>query len=218
MKFLQLTLGLLFFCASSAVAGIEWEGKEATLVVHPVQRRATAEFKFRNAGNEAVEFLSLRPSCGCLSVHPEKKRYLPGESGMLRVVFDLANRIGHQEKSVLVATSDHPGKPQKLTIKVDIPEAYRFSATRLLWKENQRETQTVALTNVSAQPIAIGRVSSSDKRLKIKLNTIREGFEYRLELAPDPGVGNVRSVIRIETVPPEGMKESKGYRIYAHIK
>jgi len=218
MKPLQLILGLFLFSASFAVAGIEWERKEAALVVHPAQRRATVEFKFRNAGKEAVEFLSLRPSCGCLSIYPEKKRYLPGESGTLKVVFDLANRVGVQEKSVKVTTSDNLAKPQKLTIRANIPEAYRFSATRLLWREGFRETQTVTLANVSAQSIAIGRVSSSDKHLKINLKTIREGFEYRIELTPDPGIGNVRSVIRIETIPPEGMEESKSYRIYAHIK
>jgi len=218
MRTLRLILGLFLFSASFAIAEIEWERKEATLVVHPAQRRATVEFKFRNAGNEAIEFLSLRPSCGCLSIYPEKKRYLPGESGTLKVVFDLANRIGPQEKSIKITTSNNPTKTQRLVVKVNIPEAYRLSATRLLWQENQRETQSVTLTNVSAQPIAIARVSSSDKRLKINLKTIRKGFEYRIELTPDPGIGNVRSVIRIETVPPEGMEESKGYRIYAHIK
>ncbi len=218
MKIIQSILGLLLFSAAFAEAGIEWERREATLAVHPAQRKAAVEFKFRNAGNDPVEFLSLRPSCGCLSIHPEKKRYLPGESGTLRVVFDLANRIGPQEKKVMVVTSEAPKKVQTLSLKVDIPEAYRLSVTRLLWKEGQRETQIVTLTNVSSQPISIGKVTSSDPRIKTELKTVRPGFEYRIELTPDPRIGNVRSVIRIETVPPEGMKESKGYRIYARVE
>jgi hypothetical protein len=218
MKFFQLILGLFLFSGSFAMAEVEWEREEMVLVVHPIQRKASAEFKFRNAGKKAVDFLSLRPSCGCLSIYPQKKHYQPGESGTLKVVFDLANRSGPQEKTVKVVTSDNPARIKKLVLKVNIPEAYRLSATRLLWKENQREMRAVTLVNISGQAIAVGRVTSSDPHLKIELKTIREGFEYRLELTPDPEVGNIRSVIRIETVPPKGIKESKGYRIYARIE
>ncbi len=218
MKIFRLIFSLLLFFTTYANAQIEWERKEVTLSVHPIQQKVAVEFKFHNTGNDPIEFLSLRPSCGCLSIYPQKKSYLPGESGILKVVFDLSNRIGPQEKKVMIVTSDAPKKEQILTLKVNIPEGYQLSTSRLIWKENQREPQTVTLTNVSGKPISLGKVTSSDPRIKATLKTIRSGFEYQIDLTPDPTVKNVRSVIRIETIPPTGMKESKGYRIYAHVK
>ncbi len=219
MKILQLLFGLVLFCTFHAEASIEWEKKEITVAVHPVQLKKEVDFKFRNTGNDPVELLSMRPSCSCISAHPEKKRYLPGESGTLKVVFDLSNRTGPQKKSVKIITSNNPDQHQILYLKIDIPEAYLFSTKRLLWESGPKKpTKTVILTNVSSGAISIGKVTSSDDRLKIEVKTLREGFEYRLELTPEAGLENTRSVIRIQTIPPDGMAESKSYKIYARIK
>ncbi len=217
MKILHLLFGLFLF--SHAEASIEWEKKEITVAVHPVQLKKEVDFKFRNTGNDPVELLSMRPSCSCISAHPEKRRYLPGESGILKVVFDLGNRTGPQKKSVKIITSDNPAQNQILYLKIDIPEAYLFSTKRLTWESGQKKpTKTVTLTNVSSGAISIGKVTSSDDRLKIEIKTLREGFEYRLELTPEAGLENTRSVIRIQTIPPDGMTESKSYKIYVRIK
>ncbi len=219
MKNLRPLFGLFLFFAATAEASIEWESKEIAVAVHPVQLKKEVEFKFRNTGTEPVEFLSMRPSCGCISIHPEKKRYLPGENGTLKVVFDLNNRTGPQKKSVKIITSDNPAQNQTLLLKIDIPEAYLFSTKRLLWEPGPKKpTQTVTLTNVSSSAISIGKVTSSNARLKIEVKTLREGFEYRLELTPEAGLENTRAVIRIQTIPPAGMAESKSYKIYVRIK
>ena len=219
MKILPFLFGLSLFAVPFSEALIEWEKKEITVTVHPVQLKKEVTFKFRNTGNNPVEFLSMRPSCGCLSIHPEKKRYLPGESGSLKAVFDLANRTGAQKKSIEIITSDNPTQTQSLYLKINIPDAYLFSAKLLTWESSKGNTpQTVTLTNVSSEAISIGKATSSDERFKIELKTLREGFEYRLKITPETGLENMRSVIRIQTIPPIGMKESKGYRIYARIR
>lgn len=219
MKILPFLCGLSLFSAPFAEALIEWEKKEITVAVHPVQLKKEVAFKFCNTGNDPVEFLSIRPSCGCLSIHPKKKRYLPGESGSLKAVFDLSNRTGAQKKSIEIISSDNPKKTQSLCLKINIPNAYLFSAKLLTWESNKGNTpQTVTLTNVSSEAISIGQVTSSDERFKIELKTRREGFEYRLKITPETVLENMRSVIRIQTIPPSGMKESKGYRIYARVR
>lgn len=219
MKTLPFLLGLSLFSALFSEAVIEWEKKEITVAVHPVQLKKEVTFKFRNTGNHPVEFLSVRPSCGCLSIYPEKKRYLPGESGSLKAVFDLSNRTGGQKKSIEIITSDKSTRTQSLYLKINIPDAYLFSAKLLNWESSKENTpKTVTLTNVSPEAISIGKVASSDERFKIELKTLREGFEYRLKITPETNLENARSVIRIQTIPPAGMKESKGYRIYARVR
>ena len=213
MKILHLLFGLFLF--SHAEASIEWEKKEITVAVHPVQLKKEVEFKFCNIGKEPIDLLSMHPSCGCISVLPEKMRYLPGESGILKVVVDLGNRTGSQKKSIKIITSDNPAQHQILYLKIDIPEAYLFSTKRLTWESGQKKpTQTVTFTNVSSEAISIGKVTSSNDRLGIKIKTLRKGFEYRLELTPEDGLENTR----IQTIPPDGMTESKSYKIYVRIK
>lgn len=208
----------LLLPALLAEAHLEWKTTEAHLPVRPAQCKATAEFRFQNTGTNAIDFLSLRPSCGCLSIYPEKKRYQGGESGTLRVQFDLSGRTGHQEKSVRVVTSDAPGKIQTLKITADIPESYRLSATRLRWEKSRRDARYATLVNVSGTPLRIKRATSSSPWIKTRLEVVREGFEYRVWMAPDKDCGRVLAVIRIETIPPDGMKESAGFRIYARVE
>jgi len=219
MKLLPILLGLLLLSALIAESSIEWEKKEITVAVHPVQLKKEVTFNFRNTGTNPVEFLSIRPSCGCVSIHLKKKRYLPGESGSLNVEFNLETRTGSQKKSIEIITSDKPKRTQSLYLKVDIPEAFQFSTRRLIWASGREpSTQTVTLTNVSSEAISLGKITSSNERLKVVLKILQEGFEYRLELTPETDLENTRAVIRIATIPPAGMRESKSYKIYTWIK
>ncbi len=219
MKNLPFLFSLFLFSTIGVMASIEWEKKEITVAVHPAQLKKEVDFKFRNTGQTPIEFLSLRPSCSCICIRPEKKNYLPGESGILKVIFDLSNRTGPQKKSIKIITSNHPTKSQILYLKINIPEAYQFSTQRLTWEPNQKNlTQSLTLTNVSSKAISIGKITSSNPHFKTTLQTLRKGFVYRIELTPEIGLQNARSVIRIQTIPPQGMTESKSYKIYAHRK
>ena len=42
-------------------------------------------FEVRNAGNEAIEILGLKPGCGCLAPRIDRMRLLPGESATVAV-------------------------------------------------------------------------------------------------------------------------------------
>jgi hypothetical protein len=205
--------------SSSLYAEIEWTRTHQEIIAEPVQLHATVFFPFKVSGNQPVEFLSLRPSCGCLSIYPEKKQYQPGEEGVLKVVFNLEGRTGAQKKSIKVITSDHPNQPVQLFITAQIPEGYRFSSKRLLWQTEESGTpKTITFTNTSPKPIQIGKITSSHARIELDLKPIRPGFEYLLTLTPEKQLHQARSVIRIQTIPPSGETESKSYKLYLHIK
>ena len=200
-------------------AELKWKETDQTLSVGPTQLKAIIYFHFQNTGSEPVEFLSLRPSCGCLSIFPEKKVYDPGESGTLKVIFNLEGRLGPQKKSIKVITSDQPNKPQTLSIHLNIPESYHLSPQRLLWSPSEAgQTKIVTLTNSAAQPIQIKEARSTHPDIAVKVETVRDGFAYRIAITPQKNLSHVRALIRISTIPPKGENESRGYKIYLRVE
>lgn len=187
--------------------------------VHALQLSAKACFEFTNAGTEPVEILSVRPSCGCLVPKMGKTVYEPGESGSIEVDFLLRGRTGKQKKHVMVTTSANRDAPYRLTVSADIPEAYTVSAKRLMWERAaEYEPLTCKLINKAEQPIELGEILPTMPRIKAELKCVKPGFEYDLVVTPDPGVENIRAYIQVKTVPPEGMDQSKDFKVYVFVK
>lgn len=201
--------------ATAAQGALEWQQQEIRLQVHPAQVNAEAIFEFQNTGSEPVSIRDVIITCGCLSRKPYREQYAPGEKGSLTIVFNLRGRQGPQRKHVLVATSD--GKQTELILLVNIPRLYVAEPTLLTWKaEDPETTKTFRLTNPNAEPIRLVSISSSHERLPARLRTLREGFEYEVEVTRKPETENARSVIRITAEPPPGLEESRMVRIYVY--
>jgi len=210
---------LLVLCmlTLSARAALEWETRSVTLQVHPTQVHADAVYRFSNTGKEPVTISKTKVGCGCLSVKLSKRTFQPGEGGELTVRFDLRNRSGKQKKSTVVSMSN--GKTATLSTAVDIPKAYKIAPKMMRWVVGStNETKTAKLENPNKQPIKILSASSSHKHLPVELKTIREGFEYEAVVTKKPSASNARSVVRIKTEPPPGLKESKTIKLYVHAQ
>lgn len=202
----------------SALAAIEWEQTEQRVAVHPVQVRAVYHFSFRNTGNEPVDILQIRPLCGCLGARPDKRSYAPGERGELEVTFDLTDRLGSQSKSVAVVTSASKHE-QLLSVETDIPRGYVVEPKRLIWEAGEElAAKTVLLKNASTEAVLVGDILVTDSRMKAELLEVRRGFEYQIKLTPEKGLSRFRCAVRIKTVPPEGLEDSKSYKMYVQIK
>lgn len=210
---------LLALCMLSltAHAALEWETQSITLQVHPTQVCADAVYRFSNTGQEPVTINETKVSCGCLAPKLTKRTFQPGESGELTIKFDLRNRSGKQKKSTVVSMSD--GKTVTLAMSVDIPKAYNIAPIMMKWvKGATNETKTAKLENPNKQPIKILSATSSHRDLPVELKTIREGFEYEVVVTKKPSAFNARSVVRLQTEPPPGLKEAKILKFYVHAQ
>lgn len=65
-------------------------------------------FKFKNTGNASLIISSAHGSCGCTIPDYPKKPILPGEEGVINVVFASEGKSGVVEKSVTVVTNCEP--------------------------------------------------------------------------------------------------------------
>lgn len=78
-------------------------------------------FEFTNVGEDLLVIKNVSTSCGCTSaIIGDKKEYLPGESGKVKVSFNTEGRTGKFEKTITVETNDTKNPLKTLTITMNV--------------------------------------------------------------------------------------------------
>ncbi len=85
--------------------GFEKKGKE---IIIP--------FIFLNVGTQPLNITDGTASCSCTTVNWPQKPVLPGKQDTLFVIFDSANAIGRQDRTVEIFSND-PEAPVKIRFK-----------------------------------------------------------------------------------------------------
>lgn len=82
--------------------------------------KVSHNWTFYNDGDEPLEIVGTRPSCGCTASVVSSDPIEPGEQGVLTVTFDPAGQHGTVRKSLTVSSND-PSEPHKLlTIRAKV--------------------------------------------------------------------------------------------------
>ena len=68
-------------------------------------------YRFRNTGNKALIVSSASASCGCTVPEKPEEPIKPGETGVLKVVFNSKGRVGPVHKEVNVVSNAYPKFP-----------------------------------------------------------------------------------------------------------
>ncbi len=77
-------------------------------------------FRFKNIGKKPLVITDAFASCGCTVPEKPERPVLPGEIGLLKVVFSSKGKAGHQEKAITVQSNASPTFPAlKLVGEVD---------------------------------------------------------------------------------------------------
>ena len=68
-------------------------------------------FKFRNTGKNALVISNATASCGCTVPEKPEQPVKPGETGIIKVVFNSQGKEGHQEKTITVTANTFSSFP-----------------------------------------------------------------------------------------------------------
>ena len=68
-------------------------------------------FKFRNTGKNALVISNATASCGCTVPEKPEQPVKPGETGIIKVVFNSQGKEGHQEKTIKVTANTFSSFP-----------------------------------------------------------------------------------------------------------
>jgi hypothetical protein len=188
-------LGLaLCVTLSAAQADLIWPQTQWTNEARPGEKRLTAEFPFTNAGSAPVTILDVASSCGCTVADLPQRTYAPGESGVVRALFEVGERVGPQDQVIRVETDT--GAVQELRLRFDIPAFVTLSASVLLWRgADDGAEQAVELT--AARDYRIARLTAGARTGGAepgRLEQIAEQTRYRLWLRRPPETGARASV------------------------
>lgn len=79
----------------------------------------SVSFEFTNTGGEELLIQEVKTSCGCTAARLDKRRYRPGESGSVAVVFDPTGP-GRKSESITVISNAQAKSIERLTISAEV--------------------------------------------------------------------------------------------------
>lgn len=194
----------LALAACSVAAGLEFSQPIKDVNAPADAATVTESFEFKNLGDKPVTITKADPTCSCLKVEISggKLTYAPGESGVVRVTFEMGNFSGTVDKMVaLWLDGDPPDKPSKsVTVRVHIPVLVGIEPKTVKWEVGgQAKPQTIQIRMAEGQTIHVTGVTSSSELFSTELKTLEEGKKYDLIVTPGAVNGPGLGVIRIET-------------------
>jgi hypothetical protein len=189
----------LLFLAHPLHAKLEFS---ETIVRHkakPTDEKMEAAFRFKNTGDAPVLIIKLGSSCGCTVPQLKKNRYLPGESGEITAIFTFGDRVGKQEKQIMVTTSESEA-PLVLTMETDIPDLLSVTPRSLFFHpQDSQPAKTALVESKSPQwPVTDVALQSSDPDCKPFLNKVGDGRWLVTILKPETSQ-NKRFTVTIKT-------------------
>ncbi|MEO5782288.1 MAG: DUF1573 domain-containing protein [Ginsengibacter sp.] len=79
-------------------------------------------YRFKNTGKNPLIITSAAPSCGCTVADKPEQPVKPGETGVIKVVFNSQGRVGAADKEVRIVSNAFPAFPV-LQLKGKVEEA-----------------------------------------------------------------------------------------------
>lgn len=202
---MKLLIGIWFMLAAwASAAGLEFASTHNEVTAPADVATVTTNYSFTNKSDSPVTIAKADPSCSCLKVEVSggKLKYAPGESGVIRITFEMGNFSGTVDKALAVfLDKDPPEKPSiVLTLQVHIPTLITLEPKTLRWDlDGNPEAKTLEILIAEGQTINVTGVKSSSESFKYDLKTLEAGKKYALVVTPvatnSPSIG----VIRIET-------------------
>jgi hypothetical protein len=191
-------------CLPLAAGVLKFEATAKEITVATDQKSATVDFPFKNesASDVVIEKHDSDCPCAAVGVKDSKLAYKPGESGTIRIVFNLGKVPETADKFVSIHLkgdrADHPSI--KLTTRIVVPVVVELEPRSVIWEVGDKlEPKTVTVTMNDREPVKILSMTSSNPRFKPELKTIEEGKRYEVVITPisteEVGMG----VLQVET-------------------
>ena len=177
---------VLGFLVPLCPAALRFETQRIQQSADPADKAATALFRFRNVGPEAVTITSVHSACGCTTAALTKRVYASGETGEIKVVFTFEGRVGKQEKNVQVETDGNATNPVELTFLVEIKEPLTCSSRLLLWRlgEEPSEKDVIIIPGESRKITALALKPASPSEIAARIEVLGSTGKYRLFVKP----------------------------------
>ncbi len=204
MQRYAILLFLLFCSFKLSAESLSFEVTSIPIKVAPTASGAETAFLFENKTEQPIIVSQLSTPCICLetSLRDDKKTYLPGEKGELKVKINTGELTGTLDKKIVLSQKDHDGKVSNtvLTVKIEIPETIQLTPKTVKWIPGETPTPKKIKVSINQEdPISILKASCSDDNFKIELKMLQEGKEYELTITPKDTTNKTLGVLSFST-------------------
>lgn len=135
------------------------------------------KIEFVNTGSEPVEIESIKPSCGCTAVTPEKMVYASGETAVIPFTIKTENFNGLIRKSIKVTFKNVEPRTYSFfaeaTVVTDLnisPKYINFYQVNL--NADTTITEYFEIENTTDHPIEIRNIHTDSKFLKVSPESV----------------------------------------------
>ena len=214
---MRLSLLLSLFLAAPAFAQLKWETTEQTVKAKPGDHDIVATYKFTNTGTRPISIDNVHTSCGCTTAALAKNDYAPGESGQIVAKMDIANRSGHQEKSIIVTTKENPKSPTVLRLLADIPEPVVMKPSFVMWTIGETPSpKTIDIKVTDGFPIKLLKVEADNPDIQLQVSEVRPGVELEVKVTPKDTKRPESATLLVRTDYPSDNPQT--YYAYARVR
>jgi hypothetical protein len=127
----------------------------------------TCEFSFVNAGKDAIELVEARPGCGCLKPHLERRKFGPGQRGVVAMeVQTLGQAAGpHTWHLTLIYKDGTQVREQALQVTATVVTEVSVQPAALTMFTEGDVIQEVTVTDLRPTPLEIVAVESTSPQV-----------------------------------------------------
>jgi uncharacterized protein DUF1573 len=210
---LMLWLRLSVPCA----AQLRWETRELEFSPPVDETQVTAHFKFQNVGQSEIKITSVTTSCGCTTAALEKNTIAPGEKGEIKATFDAGERVGLQQKTISVESTDPESPKTSLVLKVRIQKVAQVRPSLLEWDVGESPSaQAINVKILNDFPVHAVNAISSDPRILARVEQMVPSKEYLIIVEPKGTSEPVSATLEIKTDYPA--ENPQGYIAFVRIQ
>ena len=202
-RLLFIACGAMLCLVCPASAQLKWDRVFVDLRASPEDEGVDIRYPFVNVGKRPITVQKLKSSCGCTTATLSKSTYAPGEHGEVVARFEIGNRVGFNDKSIVVTTDD-PATPESiLAFRIYIWKTVCMTPSVLFWKPTEgRVTQTVRIKVVRELSLNLVRVESAPG-WQAKLLTLKPGWEYEVKVTRLDSAKETAGVVTVFADTPE---------------
>ena len=147
-----------------------------------VKKKYTGEFRFTNTGDGPLKITEVKRCCGTVT-KLDKEELAPGESGVLKVVYNSGPNASVMRRKLYVSSNDKANPKVELTIKAKIvPKvAYEPQRMRLMLKGENAGCPNITLASLDNQPFSIKAFTSTGGSITADVDSSVEATKFVLQ-------------------------------------
>lgn len=201
-----LLIGLNFLYAQpkfEVVGGRKVDWGKVTPKDNPLKTKIT----IKNSGDETLEILRVKPTCGCTTAPLSKSKLKPGETAELDVTMKITGATGNYTKYINVYTNDPNAKAAVIDLIAYIQRPLTLKPSSFIPLNNMQvgysTTGACTITNTSDEIITLNSFNVTPSTAEINVGkklTLKPGQEFNLIVKVTPNKpGSYKAKISFNT-------------------